>query len=167
MLLQGSQWYSEGPRFEPKYGCTFFHPLTSIPWFNFLGFGDDDFYAFLLSMDIMWGSGVQWGNNNISTRRLYIVCDTLFEYNYDNYRSLNLMADLAIKNKGPVEKYHYPKYDLEILNPYHTCSKIWTSPFCLTLFLLNPDMSCLCKQCRSRSVGFWRSQLIWICTVCH
>ena len=36
----------------------------------------------------------------------------------------------------------------------------------LTLVLLNPDMSCLCKQCRSRSVGFWRSQLIWICTVC-
>ena len=28
-------------------------------------------------------------------------------------------------------------------------------------------MSCLCKQCRSRPVGFWRSQLIWICTVCH
>ena len=24
-----------------------------------------------------------------------------------------------------------------------------------------------CKQCRSRSVGFWRSQLIWICTVYH
>ena len=37
----------------------------------------------------------------------------------------------------------------------------------LTLVLLNPDMSCLCKQCRSRSVGFLRSQLIWICTVCH
>ena len=28
-------------------------------------------------------------------------------------------------------------------------------------------MPCLSKQCRSRSVGFWRSQLIWICTVCH
>ena len=28
-------------------------------------------------------------------------------------------------------------------------------------------MSCLCKQCRSRSVGFFRSQLIWIYTVCH
>ena len=26
-------------------------------------------------------------------------------------------------------------------------------------------MYCLCKQCRSRSVGFWRSQLIWVCTV--
>ena len=37
----------------------------------------------------------------------------------------------------------------------------------LTLVLLNPDIPCLCKQCRSRSVGFWRSQLIWICTVCH
>ena len=28
-------------------------------------------------------------------------------------------------------------------------------------------MPCLCEQCRSRSVGFWRSQLIWICTVGH
>ena len=37
----------------------------------------------------------------------------------------------------------------------------------LTLVMLNPDIACLCKQCRSRSVGFWRSQLIWICTVCH
>ena len=37
----------------------------------------------------------------------------------------------------------------------------------LTLVLLNPDRPCFCKQCRSRSVGFWRSQLIWICTVCH
>ena len=27
----------------------------------------------------------------------------------------------------------------------------------LTLTLLNPDMSCLYKQCRSRSGGFWRS----------
>ena len=33
----------------------------------------------------------------------------------------------------------------------------------LTLVLLNPDIPCLCKQFRSRSVG----QLIWIYTVCH
>ena len=26
----------------------------------------------------------------------------------------------------------------------------------LTLVLLNPDIHCLCKQCRSRTVGFWR-----------
>ena len=37
----------------------------------------------------------------------------------------------------------------------------------LTLVLLNPDIPCLCKQCSSRSVGFFRSQLIWSCTVCH
>ena len=30
----------------------------------------------------------------------------------------------------------------------------------------NSDIPCLCKQWRSRSVRFWRSQLIWICTVC-
>ena len=38
---------------------------------------------------------------------------------------------------------------------------------CLTLVLLNPDIHYLCKQRRSRSVGFCRSQLIWICIVCH
>ena len=37
----------------------------------------------------------------------------------------------------------------------------------LTFVLSNPDMPCLCKRCRSKSVGFWRSQLIWIYTVCH
>ena len=37
----------------------------------------------------------------------------------------------------------------------------------LTLVLLNPDIPCLCKQFRSRSVGFWRSQLIVIWTVYH
>ena len=42
----------------------------------------------------------------------------------------------------------------------------WPMHF-LTLVQQNPDIPCLCKQCRSRSVGFWRSQLIWICTVCH
>ena len=45
---------------------------------------------------------------------------------------------------------------------FYNCHIINT---CLTLVLPNPDISYLCKQCRSRSVGFWRSQLIWICTV--
>ena len=39
--------------------------------------------------------------------------------------------------------------------------------FLITLVLLNPDISCLCKQWRFGSVGFWRSQLISIYTVCH
>ena len=30
-----------------------------------------------------------------------------------------------------------------------------------------PGFTLFSKQSRSRSVGFWRSQLIWICTVCH
>ena len=38
---------------------------------------------------------------------------------------------------------------------------------CLTQVLLSPNMPCLTKQCRYRSVGFFRSQLIWICAVCH
>ena len=32
--------------------------------------------------------------------------------------------------------------------------------------LAEHNMTCLSKQCRSRSVVFFRSQLIWICTVC-
>ena len=37
----------------------------------------------------------------------------------------------------------------------------------LTLVLLNPDIPCLCKQCKSRSVGFWiysnnPDQIIWL-----
>ena len=47
----------------------------------------------------------------------------------------------------------------------------WNSPFdylltYLTLVLLVTNISCLCKQFTSRLVGFWSSQLIWICTVC-
>ena len=39
--------------------------------------------------------------------------------------------------------------------PRHLSSLIRQSLFCLlTLVLLNPDIHCLCKQCRSRSVGF-------------
>ena len=33
--------------------------------------------------------------------------------------------------------------------------------------LAEHDVSCLSKQSRSRSDGFWISQLIWICTVSH
>ena len=32
---------------------------------------------------------------------------------------------------------------------------------CLTLVLLNPDIPCLCKQCRSRSVGFWSGSALF------
>ena len=51
--------------------------------------------------------------------------------------------------------------------PWLSCMSILKARLILTLVLLNPNILCLGKQCRSRSVGFWRSQLIWICTVCH
>ena len=44
-------------------------------------------------------------------------------------------------------------------------SILYNNKFIFTLVLLNLDILGLCKQCRSGSVGFWRSQLIWICTV--
>ena len=34
------------------------------------------------------------------------------------------------------------------------------SGFALTLVLRSPDVLCLFKQCRSRSIGFWRNQLL-------
>ena len=61
----------------------------------------------------------------------------------------------------------HPKYSVTF--PYHLYTGTWRRPFdfLLTLVLLSQDIPCLCKQYRSRSVGFWRSKLIRICTVCH
>ena len=55
----------------------------------------------------------------------------------------------------------------ETVGNYSDSSRIQVFRDILTLVLLRPDIPCLWKQCRFRSVGFWRSQLIWICTVCH
>ena len=59
---------------------------------------------------------------------------------------------------------NYPKYwdtfSLSMLGKSLSCLHFNPS-------LADHDMPCLSKQCRSRSLGFFRSQLIWICTVCH
>ena len=61
-------------------------------------------------------------------------------------------------------------YSMNNKNLFYICTKIahvyseGTTDF-LILVLLNPDIPCLGKQCRSS--WLWRSQLIWICTVCH
>ena len=44
---------------------------------------------------------------------------------------------------------------------------LWLIMLSINPSLAKHDMPCHSKQCRSRSVSFWRSQLIWICTVCH
>ena len=54
--------------------------------------------------------------------------------------------------------------DGKIMLLSHTLTR-WESHIA-SLFKFNPCPAFF-KQCRSRSVGFWRSQLIWICTVCH
>ena len=69
------------------------------------------------------------------------------------------------------QAFEYGIFVLIIVNTLALAMKV--TVFCIgdqvliTLVLLNPDIRCLCKQCRSGSVGFWRSQLIWIYTVCH
>ena len=59
----------------------------------------------------------------------------------------------------------YCEYSLEVpheallMSTHNMCShgeirKKKRQYLCLTLVLLDPDMSCLCKQCRARLVGF-------------
>ena len=64
-----------------------------------------------------------------------------------------------------VKSYFLGKIRKIVLNV--VCWNFYPACRVLTLVLLNQDIPCFCKQCRSKSVGFWRSQLIWICTVCH
>ena len=64
-----------------------------------------------------------------------------------------------------------------IQHPFKHISRWWSRLFFLQIlgqvwYRVNPcpaepGYTLPCKQCRTRSVGFWRSQLIWICTVCH
>ena len=44
---------------------------------------------------------------------------------------------------------------------YDVGSPPWYDLQSLTLVLLNPDMPFLCKQCRSRSVGFWTGSALF------
>ena len=64
-------------------------------------------------------------------------------------------------------KHHHGTHDGKIVDSVIKSQLKQTKPELLTLVLLNLDIPCLCKQCRSWAVGFWRSQLIWICAVCH
>ena len=57
-----------------------------------------------------------------------------------------------------LRKYH--EFIIFWICPYSAINRIYKR---LTLILLKPDMSYICKQFRSRSVGFFISQLISIC----
>ena len=74
-----------------------------------------------------------------------------------NTLSISTMTD---KFANGVDLNEMAHYKLSHMDPQF-------SILSLTFVLPVPDMPCLCKQCRSRSVGFFRSQLVWICTGCH
>ena len=90
--------------------------------------------------------------------------------NLDNNKwDINLPSLFSSETKGSNQLVNGSHSIVSLWKSTYLPSKNFTSFFILklTLVLLTPDMPCLCKQCRSRSVGFWRSQLIWICIICH
>ena len=105
---------------------------------------------------------------------------TFLWWGYLSYSKLNpkILPYLLISLQRPVwvtsvdpDQMHVPWHLIKVCT---ICLLIWSfetsgskMDLYLTLVLLNPGISCLYKQCRCRSVGFYRSQLIWICTVCH
>ena len=63
------------------------------------------------------------------------------------YLLICLKTWLCVANSVDLDQISKKKCDIE--------KKKLHDRYCYnTLVLLNPDMSCLCKQCRSRSVGF-------------
>ena len=83
----------------------------------------------------------------------YSLCNNL-EVTIQKKSYISCITDLSIKCR----------WNWQIFRP--ACTGMQSDEG-LNPFLAEHDMPCLSKQCRSRSVGFWRSQLIWICTVCH
>ena len=121
----------------------------------------DKFYLDVPSF-LLW----QW---SIISRSVMIIIfvefiDQLIDY-LINCASLNIdhpFYDLTLKMSCLIS---IRKIKLQSSLPMVFFFFFFERPF--TLVLLNPDIPYLCKQCRSRSVGFSRSQLNWICTVCH
>ena len=64
------------------------------------------------------------------------------------YHKMALMLFVGIN--GPDNLITFTVFTVNIDIPY---SLLYISKN-LTLVLLNPDIPCICKQCRSRSVGF-------------
>ena len=101
---------------------------------------------------------------NSAADKLTILFSYLFIFFFQKIGfvlSFKLSPKKTICMKG---RYLFSGKEIET---YFKMSSAETLPSMLTLVLLYPDIHCLCKQCRSRLNGFWRSHLIWICMVCH
>ena len=109
---------------------------TNIPlWVYALHFNKSTFFSNICSW--MWQRGI--GKDSVSH-----IGDT---------RKIRIISDLNCIIQA------YPMY-LSVHEPRDlSCCAV------LPLVLLKQAMPCLCKQYRSRSTGFFRGQMIWICTV--
>ena len=88
----------------------------------------------------------------------------------------DILSPVCPNLKIDILQYHQYMYiflDKKSNQPWrdHESLKVWHLIVIKTVSFnpcpAEPGYTLFCKQCRSRSVGFWRSQLIWICTVCH
>ena len=77
------------------------------------------------------------------------------------YKDIYKAAKQAMSDRAMAVRTAAAKVNYILLNTSCFCINWITASgllcfglFSLTLVLLNPDIPCLCKQCRSRSVGF-------------
>ena len=121
------------------------------------------FLFVLVSFSVLFSKKWEWSDSSI-IRYYELLLSVLLSFRID----LSLSLSLSLSTYGLNWLDYNTWFRIQIigmLSIYHRATVLVFN--LLTLVLLNPGMPCLCKQCRSRSVGFLRSQLIWICTVCH
>ena len=85
---------------------------------------------------------------------------------------LSLLQDCLLLVHCPFYFVKVMLWDINRCSPWTLVLLDMCALICYHYVFINPcpaepKYTHLCKQCRSRSVGFWRIQLIWICTVCH
>ena len=110
-----------------------------------------------------WG----WGDGGRGVLWYTLLCLYVRTWFPDNssYSFHRIMLKLGGKLDHEViqhilfQGYSTPNFDrvIKLLNDFSDLTLFLHNSYSLTLFQLNRDMSCLCKQCRSRLVGFFRS----------
>ena len=89
---------------------------------------------------------------------LYCLHMSRRSFSHDHSHIWHMLRIESLSHRWAIRE-EWPEYLRRLIYLSILCS--------LNPSLADHDMCCLSKQCRSRSVGFWRSQLIWTCTVCH
>ena len=132
------------------------------------------------SCELYFNHFIFWSNSKMrGYLKFYRLSDATF-YNHIKtiYQLIKPFLDKKYLFLGNMESLNYRKLMVK-WNSYK-CSGSFSLPTfwdngpttAVSALIFNPCPTepgyiLFCKQCRSRSVGFWRSQLIWICTVHH